>query len=849
MQRHKLSRKLLENLESEIQILKKLNHPHIVALNDCRKTDKYIHIIMEYCSVGDLSVVIKKRDRMASLHPSLETLVRDYPPPPGGGLHEVVARHFLKQLASALEYLRKDGLVHRDVKPQNLLLNPPPEYEAQMGIEDTSTSSVALVGLPSLPTLKLADFGFARVLPTTSMAETLCGSPLYMAPEILRYEKYDATADLWSVGTVIYEMVTGKPPFRAPNHVDLLRRIEAQDDNIEFPPRCTASSEIRQLMKALLKRNPTARMNFDEFFSHPVITNEIPGAAVPPVERSTGPSSNGAARSQSEEKPPRLPLLKRSLGDRVPVVEPKHVEEPISSSPQTRQAVESSALPFATNVEVPVEPPRLADLRRATTAQIASAPTSPRQPTRPTMTAQATAPGRQELAMDTRRPAAAPMERVRSGETASSSPSASLLREQRHYEREREREREALVKARAVQRRAANGRELRESEEYVIVDKQQVQVNAFADELATARRGRITPPSTSSSNVVRKVSSGANRQVATTSRRPPEYSQVSPSSFERRYGTSPSSAKSALAKALEVANLRLFGVSISPPNQSPPNMQSPFPAYPNHGSMIMVPKGKLEEEDMRAIHTIEEAASRSDVVYNLAEVKFLQLMPTKPKGLGLLESGTSQTDEDSAASSCLEMTPDAVVQTAEEAMVLFVKALSLLSKAMDVAGRWWAATTNNRTEPTSTARQLACTRMNNVVQWVRERFNEVLDKAETVRDKQLEAMGQLPPTHPSHPNNQSQGSDSAASGNSWNNFAITTGVSAEKLMYDRALEMSRASAVNELIGDDLPGCEIAYVTSVRLLEAVMDMETGNDGEELKMDEEDKEMVEKCEYHF
>ncbi|KAI9217566.1 kinase-like domain-containing protein, partial [Blastocladiella britannica] len=81
--------------------------------------------------------------------------------------------------------------------------------------------------LPHLPTLKLADFGFARYLPTpTSLAETLCGSPLYMAPEILRYEKYDTRADLWSVGCIAYEVWFGRVPYRAVNHIELLRKIE-----------------------------------------------------------------------------------------------------------------------------------------------------------------------------------------------------------------------------------------------------------------------------------------------------------------------------------------------------------------------------------------------------------------------------------------------------------------------------------------------------------------------------------------------------------------------------------------------------------------------------------------------
>lgn len=105
------------------------------------------------------------------------------------------------------------------------------------------------------------------------MAETLCGSPLYMAPEILRYERYDAKADLWSVGAVLYEMCTGKPPFRAQNHVELLRRIEKGEDRIKFPDERSQPGEVaevpadlKSLIRTLLKRNPAERMSFDQFF-------------------------------------------------------------------------------------------------------------------------------------------------------------------------------------------------------------------------------------------------------------------------------------------------------------------------------------------------------------------------------------------------------------------------------------------------------------------------------------------------------------------------------------------------------------------------------------------------------
>lgn len=131
--------------------------------------------------------------------------------------------------------------------------------------------------------LKVADFGFARSLPAAALAETLCGSPLYMAPEILRYEKYDAKADLWSVGALLFEMAVGKPPFKALNHIELLKKIERNDDRIRFPDEEPLSRDemedysdiknappvapdIKELIRKLLKKRPVMRMSFNEFF-------------------------------------------------------------------------------------------------------------------------------------------------------------------------------------------------------------------------------------------------------------------------------------------------------------------------------------------------------------------------------------------------------------------------------------------------------------------------------------------------------------------------------------------------------------------------------------------------------
>lgn len=192
--------------------------------------------------------------------------------------------------------------------------------------------------------MKIADFGFARSLPAASLAETLCGSPLYMAPEILRHEKYDAKADLWSIGAVAFEMTTGKPPFRAANHIELQKRIERNDDRIRFPDERSnttwlreverrreagehvsqeevdrgptpVADDIKSLIRGLLKRRPLDRMSFDEFFSHPLVVanrtgkNVEVGAVVAPTPGDQPPAPLAVDRSPPRPTPgPSLPV-------------------------------------------------------------------------------------------------------------------------------------------------------------------------------------------------------------------------------------------------------------------------------------------------------------------------------------------------------------------------------------------------------------------------------------------------------------------------------------------------------------------------------------------------------------
>ncbi|KAI9046632.1 hypothetical protein LZ554_009374 [Drepanopeziza brunnea f. sp. 'monogermtubi'] len=812
----KLNKKLKDNLYCEIEILKGLHHPHIVSLIDCRESSSHIHLVMEYCSLGDLSYFIKKRDKLGD-NPALRDMVQKYPMPVAGGLNEVVVRHFLKQLASAMKFLRDRNYIHRDVKPQNLLLLPSPQYKGKELTSIMSASRDALIpvaGLMSLPMLKIADFGFARSLPSTSLAETLCGSPLYMAPEILRYEKYGPEADLWSVGTVLYEMMTGRPPFRATNHVELLRKIEQGEDHIRFPKDAIVSPPMKEIIKALLKRQPAARMSFDAYFSHTVVVDTIPGLVgddLPQVIR---------APSLSEES-----TMRRTPSTRSDKRQQARTEPASSSSPRERHPPPSPRAQYIDPVrQLAGTPPRA-------TPQ----PLGPPRERRPSIQTAATAPN---------------AEAIYSGRPPSRTFTPSSNEQKRISLRKASVEEIPVVEQKRIedsetsQAIAEAEQAVRDAREYVLVEKRAVEVNAFADELAAnprlqtknsslpSRTGQITRRATTQghpNSATGAVPSSPSRAVQIAQGRPrPEIVPSRQNSFGRSYGSP--SATSAIAKALHGASLRVFGVGWNPAlvgkGVSPPQLYSPFPAYPAPSGVAgLIGDGRSSgpiDEDLRTVKVIEESATRSDVVYGFAEVKYKQLIPLAPSmdhGLGgaILDRPTDLEEDDG-------LTVEAVVALSEEALVLYVKALSLLAKSMDIASAWYHSKQQNDAgggTASSPSNAAASSRINSAVQWVRNRFNEVLEKAEIVRLKLLDAQKKLPEDHPAHPSNHASSSKLGGT-SSTDSVHLSPGITAEKLMYDRALDMSRTAAINEIANEDLPGCEISYVTAIRMLEAVLE---------------------------
>ena len=224
--KNQLKKGLVQRLYDEIELLKQLDHPSVVQLRDFLEDHENFYLVFEYCAGGDLAYYIKR-----------------------GALTEEKTRDYMKQLAIVLEYLRYRNIVHRDLKPQNILLT-----------RDHKT-------------LKITDFNFAKELYDDDLTSTMCGSPLYMAPEIIEKQEYCTSSDLWSVGMILYEMVYGHTPYYdACNLLDLIKKIK----NRPILYAKQVSSECNNLLQGLLQKDPDKRISWETFFNHPWLNVEEP---------------------------------------------------------------------------------------------------------------------------------------------------------------------------------------------------------------------------------------------------------------------------------------------------------------------------------------------------------------------------------------------------------------------------------------------------------------------------------------------------------------------------------------------------------------------------------------------
>ncbi|NXO33247.1 STK36 kinase, partial [Locustella ochotensis] len=218
------SEKELKNLQREIEIVRDLHHPNIIEMLDSFETAKEVVVVTDYAE-GELFQILED----------------------DGSLPEEQVQTIAAQLISALYYLHSHRILHRDMKPQNILLG-------KGGV------------------VKLCDFGFARAMSIHTMVLTsIKGTPLYMSPELVEERPYDHTADLWSVGCILYELFVGTPPFYTNSIFQLVSLIVK--DPVKWP--MTMSPVFKSFLQGLLMKDPHQRLSWPELLSHPFIAGRV----------------------------------------------------------------------------------------------------------------------------------------------------------------------------------------------------------------------------------------------------------------------------------------------------------------------------------------------------------------------------------------------------------------------------------------------------------------------------------------------------------------------------------------------------------------------------------------------
>jgi len=218
------------SLHNEIEILTRVSHPHIIALEEILDTGPELYLVMELATGGQLF------DRITDK----------------GSYTESDARKVIKNIVEAVKYLHSHGIVHRDLKPDNLLLK--------------STDDDYSV--------KIADFGLSKIIAEEQMMLTACGSPSYVAPEVVLATGYGKPVDMWAVGLIAYILLCGFPPFVGDSVAELLEKIMSA--KVDYPVEywSVVSNDAKDFVYRLLVADPDTRLTAEAALKHPWLSKD-----------------------------------------------------------------------------------------------------------------------------------------------------------------------------------------------------------------------------------------------------------------------------------------------------------------------------------------------------------------------------------------------------------------------------------------------------------------------------------------------------------------------------------------------------------------------------------------------
>ena len=243
--------KYTKYFNNEISILKRLNHKNIVKLESLKKTKNHYYVIMEYCNGGTLTECLEKYKNL-------------YHRP----FTEQIVQHIMRQIVSAVSYLHDQRIIHRDLKLDNILV----KFENELDKNQLNLLKSEI---------KIIDFGFAAYKDQSGLFNTAIGSPLNMDPLILKKFNsggkenkelgYDEKADIWSLGTLCYQMLIGNSAFDAFNMKELVAKVE--EGSYKVPT--NLSKEVVSFLNGMLQYDPKKRLSASELSKHSFIVNNI----------------------------------------------------------------------------------------------------------------------------------------------------------------------------------------------------------------------------------------------------------------------------------------------------------------------------------------------------------------------------------------------------------------------------------------------------------------------------------------------------------------------------------------------------------------------------------------------